>query len=284
MEHRVQNGNVTLSYDIEGPPDAPTVLLINSIASTRELWARQVPALAARYRVIRYDARGHGRSSVPPGEYAIEQLGRDAVAILDDARTAAAHVCGISLGGLTAQWLGITVPDRVSSLVLANTGARIGTVQGWSERIALVRQKGMNTLAEMTIPRWFSPEFQERDPETVRGFRTMIQACPQEGYLGCCAALRDADLREQISSIRCATLVIASTDDAATPTEGLAFIRDRVRDARMVTVASRHLSNIECAEAFTGAVLDFLEEVGRTATMNQPGAATNHGGTQAQRI
>ncbi len=262
MEHRVQNGDVTLSYYIEGPPDAPTVLLISSIAATRELWARQMPALVAGHRVIRYDTRGHGRSSVPPGEYTLEQLGRDALAVLDDAGSATAHVCGISLGGLTAQWLGINAPDRVATLVLANTAARIGTVDGWSERIALVREKGMTVLAEMTIPRWFSADFQVRDPETVRGFRTMIQSCPLDGYLGCCAALRDADVRGQLSSIRCPTLVIASTDDAATPTEGLAFIRDRVSGARMVTVESRHLSNIECAEAFTGAVLDFLAAAG----------------------
>ena len=161
----------------------------------------------------------------------------------------------------------MNAPARVASLVLANTGARIGTVEGWSERIALVREKGMSALAEMTIPRWFSPEFQERDPETVRGFRTMIQACSRDGYLGCCAALRDADLRQQIEAIRCPTLVIASTADAATPAEGLAFIRDRVPGARMVTVDSRHLSNIECAEEFTAAVLDFLEEAGAAGSV-----------------
>jgi 3-oxoadipate enol-lactonase len=261
MEHRAQNDDVSLSYDFEGPPAAPPVLLINSIASTRELWARQVPAFAALHRVIRYDARGHGRSSVPDGEYTLEQLGRDALAILDDAGVEAAHVCGISLGGLTAQWLGVHAPERVRSLVLANTAARIGTAEGWSERIALVREKGMDLLAEMTIPRWFSAEFQARDPETVRGFRTMIQACSPTGYLGSCAALRDADLRQEISAIRCPTLVIASTDDAATPSDGLALIRDRVPGARMVTVESRHLSNIECAEEFTAAVLDFLADV-----------------------
>lgn len=261
MEHIVRNGDVALSYSTEGPPDAPVVLLINSIAATRELWARQLPALAARYRVIRYDARGHGRSSTPEGEYTLEQLGRDALAILDANGTSSAHICGISLGGATAQWLGIHAPHRVSSLVLANTAARIGTADGWNERIAFVREKGMSTVAEMTIPRWFSQGFQERDPDTVRGFRTMIQACSQEGYLGCCAALRDADLRDHVSSIRCPTLLIASTDDAATPAEGLAFVRDRVSGARMVTVESRHLSNVECAEEFTGALLDFLEEV-----------------------
>jgi 3-oxoadipate enol-lactonase len=261
MNHQVTNDNATISYDVDGPPDAPTVLLINSIAATRELWARQLPALTGRYRLIRYDARGHGQSSVPAGDYTIEQLGRDALAILDDSRTASAHICGISLGGLTAQWLGVHAPERTSSLVLANTAARIGTVESWTERIALVREKGMTAVADLTIPRWFSPEFQERDPETVRGFRTMIQACPAEGYAGCCAALRAADLRESIAAILRPMLVIASTADAATPAEGLAFIRDRVQGAQMVTVESRHMSNIECAVEFTSAVLDFLGEV-----------------------
>jgi 3-oxoadipate enol-lactonase len=259
MEHLITSANATISYEVDGPADGPPLLLINSIASTRELWARQMPAFAGRYRVIRYDARGHGRSSAPAGDYTVEQLGGDALAILDDAGIAAAHVCGISLGGLTAQWLGVHAANRVSSLVLANTGARIGSNESWAERIALVRDQGMTVVADLTIPRWFSTGFQERDPETVHAFRTMIQSCPAGGYLGCCAALRDTDLREAIAAITCPTLVIASTADAATPAEGLAFIRARVAGARMVTVESRHMSNVECAEAFTAAVLDFLE-------------------------
>jgi 3-oxoadipate enol-lactonase len=261
MERRVQAGEATISYEVGGPADGPVLLLINSIASTRELWARQVPAFASRHRVIRYDARGHGRSSAPAGDYTVEQLGRDALAILDDAGAEAAHVCGISLGGLTAQWLAVHAAPRVRSLIVANTAARIGTAESWTERIALVREQGMSAVAEMTIPRWFSPEFRERDPDTVRTFRTMIQACPVSGYLGCCAALRDADLREAIAAIRCPTLVIAADGDATTPADGLAFIRDRVPGAGMVTMPSRHLSNIECAEAFTASVLDFLEEL-----------------------
>lgn len=258
MEHTARNGDTVLSYQIDGPADGPVVLLINSIAATRELWARQIPAFASACRVIRYDARGHGRSSVPGGDYTVEQLGRDALAVLDAASAASAVVCGISLGGLTAQWLGVHAPGRVRSLVLANTAARIGTREAWSERIALVREKGMTAVADLTIPRWFSPGFQARDPETVHAFRSMIQSCPAGGYIGCCAALRDADLRDEIASIGCSTLVIASTDDASTPSEGLAFIRGRVPGAQMVTVNSRHLSNIECADEFTAAVLDFL--------------------------
>src|SRR4029078_10845102 len=193
MEHKVHSGEATISCEVDGDPAAPVLLLINSIGSTREMWARQMPALKTSYRVIRYDARGHGQSSVPRGAYTLDQLGGDALAILDQLGVPAAHVCGISLGGITAQWLGLNAANRVRSLVLANTAARIGTVESWTERINLVHQTGMSAVADLAMERWFTPAFHARDPETVHVFRTMVQSCPADGYLGCCAALRDAD-------------------------------------------------------------------------------------------
>ena len=258
MDRSVTTSGATISYTVEGVHDAAPLLLINSIASTREMWARQLPAFAASYRVIRYDARGHGRSAAPDGDYSIEQLGRDALAVLDDLEVPAAHVCGISLGGLTGMWLGVYASGRVRSLVLANTAARIGSVDSWSERIAFVRERGMSPIADMTIPRWFSPEFRERDPETVHVFRAMIQSTPAAGYLGCCAALRDADLRDAIGAIACPVLAIAGSTDPATAPEGLHFIHQRIRGSKLVTLETAHLSNVECAEEFTGAVLAFL--------------------------
>lgn len=258
MDRIVESSGAQISYSAEGNNAAPTLLLINSIASTRELWSRQLPAFASAYRVIRFDARGHGRSSVPPGDYSIEQLGRDALAVLDDAGAGAAHVCGISLGGLTAMWLGIHAADRVSSLVLANTAARIGTAESWTERMALVRGKGMTAVAELTIPRWFSPGFRERDPETVHVFRAMIQSTSAQGYLGCCAALRDADLRDALPAITCPVLAIAGRTDPATAPEGLHFIHERIPTSTLATLDTAHLSNVECAEEFTAAVLGFL--------------------------
>ena len=259
MEHEARSHDATISYDVDGGHDLPPLLLINSIASTREMWARQMPGFTARYRVIRYDARGHGRSSVPAGEYALEQLGRDALAVMDDAGVGASAVCGISLGGLTAQWLALNSGDRVTALVLANTASRIGTVDSWTERIAFVRESGMSALADMTMPRWFTPAFRQRDPETVHAFQTMIQNCAMNGYLGCCAALRDADLREQISNITQPTLLVASSADPATPPAGLEFIRERIAGSRLVTLDAGHLSNVERAEEFTSAVLEFLK-------------------------
>ncbi len=251
---------MTPSYDIDGPADAPPLLLINSIGSTREMWARNVPAFTTAFRVIRYDARGHGQSPVPEGEYTIDDLGRDALAVLDAAGAASAHVCGISLGGLTAMWMGVHAPDRVSRLVLANTAARVGSRESWSERIALVRARGMTAVADLAIPNWFTAAFRERDPDTVHAFRTMLQACPVEGYLGCCAALRDADLRDDIVRIASPTLVIGGRADRSTSVDGAELIRARIPGARLVVLDSAHLSNVEQSEAFSSAVLDFLQE------------------------
>ena len=259
MEHSVRSDDATIAYEIDGDSNAPPLLLINSIGSTREMWARQMPAFAAAFRVLRYDARGHGASSVPRGPYTLEELGRDALAILDDAQIQSAHVCGISLGGITAQWLGLNARNRVQRLVLANTAARIGTIDSWAERITLVHDKGMSAVADLSMERWFTRAFRERDPETVHTFRTMVQNCPVDGYLGCCAALRDADLRNHIVHLDAPLLLIASSGDAATPPDGLELIRERVGGSELVTLESAHLSNVECAEDFTGVVLDFLK-------------------------
>jgi 3-oxoadipate enol-lactonase len=261
MEGAARSTGADISYTVEGPAEAPVLLFINSIGTTRDLWLRQVAPLAARYRVIRYDARGHGRSSAPSGDYTIAQLGRDGLAILDDVGAASADVCGISLGGLTAMWLGVHAPQRVRSLVLANTAARIGSVQSWTERIALVRDEGMASVARLAIPRWFTPAFCEREPQTVQSFQAMIESCSPDGYLGCCAALRDEDLRDAISAITCPVLAVAGRADVATPPEALQFIHERIAGSRLVTLDAAHLSNVEQHDAFTSAVLEFLRQV-----------------------
>jgi 3-oxoadipate enol-lactonase len=258
MERHVESDGARISYSVEGPSGAPALVLSHSIGTTRELWARQAPAFAAGFRVIRYDARGHGESSVPSGEYTIEQLGRDLLAVLDHAEVDAAHVCGLSLGGLTAMWLGVNAPDRVESLVLANTAPRIGSVESWNERIALVRAQGMSAVAERAVNVWFSNDFRERDADTVHGFKAMLQDCSPDGYAACCAALRDADLQAAVEGIRCPTLAIGGTADSATPISGAEFVRDRVPGARMVALDAAHLSNVERADGFTDAVLEFL--------------------------
>jgi 3-oxoadipate enol-lactonase len=259
MERTVDREDVRLSYSVDGSRDSPTILFINSIGTTRELWSRQVAALADRYRVIAYDARGHGRSSVPHGEYTIAQLGGDALAILDAEHVEAAHVCGVSLGGITGLWLAVHASDRVRTLTAANTAARIASLQFWTDRIASVKDTGMAPLAEMTMLRWFTDGFRAREPRTVERFRSMLASCPPAGYLGCCAALRDEDVREAIAAIRCPVLAIGGRADAATPPEGVEFIHERIAGSKLVMLDAAHLTNVEQYAAFTQALRDFVE-------------------------
>jgi 3-oxoadipate enol-lactonase len=247
-----------LSISEFGSTDLPPLLLINSIGATKEvLWSRQVPALSKHFRVITYDARGHGQSPVPPGEYSLDDLGRDAVAVLDAAGVDTAHVCGISMGGITGLWLGIHAAARVRSLVVANTAARIGSLQSWTDRIALVKAEGLAGVAAQAMPRWFTPAFHQREPETISQFRAMVESIRPDGYLGCCAALRDGDLRDAIATITCPTLAIAGAEDILTPPTALAFIHEQIAGSRLLTLDCAHISNVEKAEEFNAAVLAF---------------------------
>jgi len=195
---------------------------------------------------------------VPPGPYTIAQLAQDALAILDAERIAAAHVCGLSLGGITALWAAVHAPDRVRSLTMANTGARIGSTEFWDARMALVRERGMQAVADVAIPNWFTEGFRAREPGTVQPFRDDIESTPIEGYLGCSAAMRDEDLRESLIAVRCPVLAIAGASDRSTPPELLQLVHDRLPGSRLVMLQAAHISNVEQEAAFNAALSAFL--------------------------
>ena len=247
-----------ISYWVDGPEQAQALLLSSPIGATAELWDKQVERLSGSFRVIRYDTRGHGRSEFRRGETSLDQLGRDALAVMDAVGIWRSHFCGLSLGGITGLWLGVHAPERVGRLIAANTGARIATPEFWTERIQTVRSNGMRPLADAAMNRWFSADFRARHPPIVEHFRSMLAGAEVEGYVACCAALRDADLRNDIQRIRASTLVIAGASDEATTPADAKFIRDSVEGARLVTLDTAHLSNVEQPEAFASAVLDFL--------------------------
>lgn len=244
-------GGHHLHYRVDGPAAAPPVLLINSLGCTLDMWAPQVPAFSQDYRLIRYDVRGHGRSSSPPGEYTIADLGQDAVRVLDAAGADRAHVCGISLGGLTTMWLGVHQPARVRTLVIANTAARVGTRERWAERIATVRAEGMAAIADMVVKAWFTPAFLEREPATVARLHGMVASTDPAGYIACCAALREADLRPEIRRITARALVVAGAHDATTTVADAQFIWSQLRSAQQVTLPGAHLTNVEFAAEFS---------------------------------
>ena len=191
-----------LDYAVSGPDDAPPLVLSNSLGSDRGMWDAQADALARRYRLLRYDTRGHGASDAPTGDYSLARLARDLLTLMDHAEIARAHVAGVSLGGLTAMWLGVHAPDRVDRLVLANTAARIGSVPMWTERMRLVETGGLAAIADATMDRWFTAGFRAARPEAVDRIRATLEAVPVSGYLGCCAALRDSDLRDDMARVR----------------------------------------------------------------------------------
>jgi 3-oxoadipate enol-lactonase/4-carboxymuconolactone decarboxylase len=269
MESDVETPSARLRYRIDGPADAPPVLLVNSLGTTMDLWAAQVEPLARRYKVIRYDVRGHGRSSVPPGEYTLDDLGHDAVHVLDAAGVGDAYVCGVSLGALTAMWLGVYRPSRVRGLVIANTAARVGTPERWTDRIAKVRADGMGAIADLALGNWFTPAFRQREPAVAKRFHEMVASCSPDGYIGCCAALRDADLRPAIPGIRTRSLVIAGDQDPSMAVAEAEFIRDAIPGSSLLTLHGAHLTNVECAEIFTMKI-----EVAFSAASAQTPAAT----------
>lgn len=249
-----------IAYTVTGPNDAPALVLSNSLGTTAEMWAPQLDALTKHYRVVRYDTRGHGASIALNGEYTLELLGRDVLAVLDALGIERAHFCGISMGGLTGQWLGAHAGERIDKLIVANTAARIGTVQGWGERAALVRARGMDEVADGAAGRWFTAGFIERQPEVVARLTERLRATPAAGYAGCCDALSTADVRHEIATIAAPMLVIAGRYDPVTTVHDAQFIAERVPGARTATLDASHLSNVEAADAFNEAVLAFLTE------------------------
>jgi 3-oxoadipate enol-lactonase len=245
-------------YQVEGG-EGPVLVLSNSLGTDLRLWDPQVPKLARRFHVLRYDTRGHGASAVTPGPYSLDRLGGDLVALLDALGVQRAHFCGISLGGMTGMWLATHQRDRVDRLALCNTAAFMPPVETWNARIAAVERDGMGAVVEGVLARWFTEEFRRAQPATIERVRQMLLATDPAGYAGCCAAIRDMDQREGIASIDARTLVIAGARDPATTPEQGRFLAATIPGARYRELDAAHLSNIEQAAAFTDAVLEFME-------------------------
>lgn len=254
-----QLDDIQLYYQLDGKRGNPCLLLSNSLGTDLGMWDRQAAALAAHFFVVRYDTRGHGRSG-SAGPVTIERLGRDVLGLMDQLDIPRAHFCGISMGGLTGQWLGIHAPDRIGKLALANTAARIGTREGWLARAAQVRADGMKGVAGGSAGRWFTPGFVDREPATVDRLVQGLRATPAEGYAACCDALAAADLRGEAAAIASPLLVIAGRYDPVTTVEDARWLAAQARDARVEELAASHLSNIECPEDFTSRLRRFLSE------------------------
>ncbi|VXC12714.1 3-oxoadipate enol-lactonase 2 [Pseudomonas sp. 8AS] len=250
-----------LNYRLDGPADAPVLVLSNSLGTDLHMWDAQIPLWSQHLRVLRYDTRGHGGSLVTNGPYSIEQLGRDVLALTDALNIQAFSFCGLSMGGLIGQWLAINAPQRIQRLVLCNTAAKIGSPEVWNPRIDTVLRDGqaaMQALRDASIARWFTPEFAAAEPARVEPVVGMLAATSPQGYAANCAAVRDGDFREQVAAITAPTLIVCGTADAVTTPEHGRFLQECIRGAELVEFHAAHLSNVEAGERFGRRVLDFL--------------------------
>ena len=249
-----------LAYRLDGPTDAPTVMLSNSLMSTMATWEPQMPALTERYQVLRYDTRGHGESEVTPGPYRIEQLADDAAALIEHVGVGPVHFVGLSMGGMIAQQLGIRHPQAVRSLSLCDTASEMPPRAMWEARFATARAEGMAGMVDGTIQRWFVPSFPARAPDVIQQVRDMILSIDVEGYIACGSAVRDMSQTHLLKQITTPTLILLGRDDPACTLAASEVLHREIAGAQIHVIDdAAHLSNLEHPDQFNRVLRDFID-------------------------
>lgn len=259
----LQVNGVRIHFSVEGPEDGVPVLLANSLGTDFRVWDAMLPHLPAGCRIIRYDKRGHGLSECPPAPYGMQELVHEAAGLLDHLAVKGALVIGLSIGGIIAQGLAAERPDLVRAVVLMDTAAKIGTEEMWNARIDMVLAQGIPAMADGILERWFGKAFRTGKPDELAMWRSMLSRTPQEGYAGCCAAIRDCDLMELTSRLTLPTLAIAGTEDGSTPPDLVRETAHLILGARFELVrGAGHLPCVEYPEITGGLIAGFMKENG----------------------
>jgi 3-oxoadipate enol-lactonase len=257
---RIKANGLTFAHTIDGPEGAPWIVFSNSLATTGAMWDEQAAALKSKYRVLRYDQRGHGATDAPAGRYPFDTLIADAVALFDALGIKRAHFAGLSMGGATALGLAEQHPDRVDGIVVCDSPCMSTPASSaqWEERIVVAQQKGMDALVEPTVSRWFPPETLAKNPPHLDKVRAMIRATPANGFIGCAAALADHNYNAKVETVRCPVLFIAGEKDGATPA-AMKQMQGRLAGSRYVELAGAgHISNMDRPAEFNQAIEGFL--------------------------
>lgn len=253
--------DLQIHYCEDGDPLGAPVVFANSLGTDLRLWDKVIPLLPQSLRLIRYDKRGHGLSSCPPGPYAMGALVRDAERLLDALNVREAVFVGLSLGGLIAQGLAVKRLDQIRAMVLSNTAVKIGTAEMWNQRIAAIRENGIESIADATMERWFSKAF--RATPELHGWRSMLARQPVEGYTGCCAAIAGTDFITPTSGLTLPTLAIAGSEDGATPPDLLRETAEIIKGCRFHLIrGAGHLPCVEKPAEYARVLTDFLKETG----------------------
>ena len=252
------SNDAQINYQTFGDATKPALVFSNSLGTKFSMWQPQIEFFQKDYFVVCYDTRGHGGSTAPQGPYQLDQLGQDVIHLLNHLSIQKAAFCGISMGGLTGQWLAINHPERFNHVIVANTAAKIGQEQAWLERAALVRAQGLAPIASTAASRWFTEPFIQSNAAIVAELSNDLGAGSPEGYASCCEALAKADLREQIKSVLVPVLIVAGQQDPVTTVADAQAMQHSIVNSQLCEINASHISSVEQAEAFNQAVQAFL--------------------------
>jgi len=259
-----QSGNAFgLQFEVTGREDGPVLVFSHALGGDMSMWDRQVAKLAASYRILRYDMRGHGRSEQPAGSLTLADLAQDVFRLLDHHSIGPVYFCGLSLGGMVGQWLGLNAPHRLAGLVLVDTAPQMGTVETWNARIAEIERGGMAAISRSTMERWFTLEFRQREPQTVAHFEAVLSATPPAGYIATARVVQQSVFPrtelQRLSAIQVPTLIVTGKHDAAaTPAESQ-LLASYIRHSQYLELPASHISPVEASDLFTDALSAFIE-------------------------
>ncbi|SFR50828.1 bifunctional 3-oxoadipate enol-lactonase/4-carboxymuconolactone decarboxylase PcaDC [Maribacter stanieri] len=246
------------NYKLQGTPNSPVLMFSNSLGADLTMWDELVPYLLPYFRVLQYDTRGHGKSELTDGPYTIEQLGHDVIDLLDTLKIDKVYFCGLSMGGLIGQYLGINHPNRLHKLIISNTDAKIGTVERWNDRIETINEQGMQAIVDATMEKWFTESYHQTHTSRLAEMKKIFLANSPEGYTACCAAIGNADFRADIKQIQLETLIITGDEDAVTNVTQAEIMQKEIAGAELKVFHARHLPSTELPSYYAETLINFI--------------------------
>lgn len=256
---KIELKNFTCHYLYENFGHDKTIVLSNSLGTNLSMWEDNIDELSHHFNILRYDKRGHGQSTINQDKVSIDELGEDVIELIDTLKLDHVYFCGISIGGLTGQWLGINHPDRFKKIIICNTAAKIGTVEGWEARVKQVTEFGLSSILEGTADRWFTPAYRANNPEKVQQILADFQANSLQGYTACCYAVANAYFRNQLDKLTIPLLIVAGSQDEVTTVEDGKFIQKSAGLTHLITLDAAHLSNMEHPREFAKHIIHFIQ-------------------------